>query len=153
MSEEKYRLMMIDDPGVLVKTWGHYIEGLESVLKYSHGESSLGNVYQKLIRGELTLWVGFMGRQYVGFYTTQYTDVPQGKKILTIVHAYMRPGTPGNAYDFGLRHIEEMAEKYGCDIIRFWTIRSKGFEKRMVKQGYKPAFVEFAKALGGGEDG
>ncbi|KKN66847.1 hypothetical protein LCGC14_0467150 [marine sediment metagenome] len=151
--EEKYRLMMIADPGVIAKTWGHYIEGMESVLKYSHGESSLSNVYQKLIRGELTLWVGFMGKKYIGFYTTNYTDVPQGKKILTIVHAYMRPGTPRDAYAFGLQHIEEVAVKYSCDIIRFWTIRTKGFEKRMEKQGYKPTFVEFAKELGGEADG
>ena len=150
--DDKYRLMMISDPSVLTKTWGHYIEGMEDVLKYSNGESSLSNVYQRIIRGELTLWVGFLGKKYIGFFTTHYVDVPQGKKLLTVIHAYMKPGTPKDAYVFGLNHIEEIAVKYGCDTIRFWTIRSKGFEKRMEKQGYKPAFVEFAKELGGDGD-
>ncbi len=150
---DEYRLMMINDPDVLTKTWGHYIEGMENVLKYSNGESSLSNVYQKLIRGELTLWVGFLGKKYIGFFTTHYMDVPQGKKLLTVVHAYLKPDAPQEAFEHYLKEIEEIARKYGCDIIRFWTIRTKGFQKRMKNQGFNPAFVEFAKDLGGDGDG
>lgn len=141
------KLMMITDPKVLLDKFGYFIEGLESILKYTHGDSTLSGIFEKVLGGQYHLWVAFYDNTYAGLMTTRFEDIPQGKKFLTIMHVYTKPNIPQDMWIQGYKEVENLAKKYGCNALRMWTEREKGFTRKLKKDGWKPMYVEFVKEV------
>jgi hypothetical protein len=151
MKKGRVEIIALDRPDVardfLTDKFHHVMEGFESVLKYTHGEHPLNTVYQRIYAGEMMLWLAWLDGKFCGFFTTRVEDTPQGTKVLTVLHAYIKPGTEQLLFTEGMKEIERVAKKYNCDLVRFFTFRDRGFMRKLSKHGYKPAYVEFVKEI------
>ena len=143
----EFRLMLITDTSVLINKWGHFIEGLESVLKYTHGDATLGEIFEKVLGGQYQLYIAFYDNKYAGLMTTRFEDHPQGDKFMNILHVYAEPRVPNDMWLQAYKEIEVIARKYGYDKMRMWTEREKGWGRKLKKEGWKPMYTEFIKEV------
>lgn len=147
----EFKLMMITDAKVLIDKFGHFIEGLESVLKYTHGDATLAMIFEKILGGHYQLWIAFYDNKYAGFMTTRFEDVPQGKKFMNILHVYTKPDVPSDMWLQAHKEVEVIARKYGYSFLRMWTEREKGWTRKLKKEGWKPMYTEFIKEVSHGQ--
>ncbi|MHC4616398.1 MAG: hypothetical protein ACYTEQ_01460 [Planctomycetota bacterium] len=143
----KVSFMLIDSPKVLIDKWGYFTEGLENVLKYTHGETTLASIFQQALANEIHIWVAFMDKEYIGFMTTRFDDTPQGKKYFSVLHAYVKPHVDKEFWEQQNIEVDKIAKKYDCSFIRMWTAREKGFARKLARYGWKPMYVEFIKEV------
>lgn len=143
-----FELIPVYDKTAVMSGWPLYEAGFQEIVKRSHGETSLAAIYNDLGAGHIMLWEGRKDGMLTGFCTTRFDEVPQGHKILSIRHLYIRPGAGFDIMTAGLEKIEEFARKYQCTLMRFWTERELGFQRRLGPE-WKAGFVEFQKELEG----
>lgn len=91
----------------------------------------------------------FHNDKYAGFLTGFIEEKPQAKKVLAIAHMYLKPELPKDVFNEVSNEMDKFAEKYNCDIIRFYTQREKGFQFRLKDLGWKQSYVCFVKPIGG----
>ena len=144
----KFNLMLITEPwNIKVEHWGKFLEGLENVLNYTHGDATLGEVFSRIISGQYQLYIAFYENKYVGFMTTRFEDHPQGDKFMNVLHVYIKPNTPRDMWTQAYKELEKLAIKYGYNKIRMWTEREKGWARKLEKEGWKPMYTEFIKEV------
>ena len=131
------------DIKALQRVWGFCIEGVEEVLRNSVKTISFPEIYNDLLAGRLLLWIGFFDKKYCGFLITQIMSVPFSGRHLHIIALYIKPEADRDVFMKGFKEISGFAEKQGCDSMRFWTKRGKGFARKLVKEGWQAGAQEF----------
>ena len=148
MSDEaKVRLMQVTNPDIVTRNWGIYSKGMESVMEACWGDSSLSLIYEQILKGQLTLWLVYLDTEMVGFVTTRFVNVPQGSKYCEMVHGFLQPGIPYTVLIDGLEAVVDEARKWDCDVVRFYTQRDGGFERKLKANKWERGYVEFIRKI------
>lgn len=145
----KFSLIPLYEPTAIIKNWRFFIEGIEKIMLHGDDDVSEATILNRLLAGQLLLWICFLDGKYCGFVTTKIDEVPLGKKYLWIVHLYLTPHTPKDVFLNGMEQIEEFAKKYNCDKLKFYTSRDKPFAKRLSELGWHTSYTEFVKEIKG----
>lgn len=148
MDQEKQSLKLIPvyDPNALLRSFNHFVDGIEAVLNNSGADTSFEKIFNELMSGKLLLWASFVDGRYMGFVTTQVTDIPTCGKFLWIVHAYKNPKYHTSWLFEALKVLEKFARERGCSSIRFYA-KEKKWQERLVPLGYQPGYIEYVKEL------
>lgn len=141
-----FELMPIYETEAVTAGWPLYEAGFREIVERSHGETTLTAIRNDLGARNVMLWEGRKNGAFVGFVTTRFDEVPEGHKILTIRHLYIKPGAGHEILTEGMKKIEAFAKKYNCTLLRFWTERESGFQRRLGPE-WKAGFVEFMKEV------
>jgi hypothetical protein len=125
--------------------WKEFSKGLERVLYYAEGDTSMERIYNEVMAQMLTPWVIMLDKENIGFFTSRVDYTPTTKRIFTIVHMYLVNGVPSQAWVEGLDKFEKiaMSPPFNCEVMRFWSTRS-GWENKL---GWKQGYTEFYKQL------
>lgn len=145
------RLIPLYDFKALVNTWGYYIEGLDAVLEYTTGDTTLPKIFNLIMAKKLLLWIAFEDKKYIGFFTTCIDETPFGERTLLIKHLYIKKGVSKKTFFDGMKEVKDFAKKMDCSQIKFYTIRDKGFEHKLRNVGWKQGYLEFMYNLTNGE--
>lgn len=138
-----FKLLPVYDLRAVNNTWAYYIEGIENVLTYSTGEINLTTIYNDLMAQELLLWVGFIDNKYCGFLTTKTVEYPFGERELKIFCLYIKTEFSKDVFLKGMRKVRSFAKKMNCSSVRFWSLREKGFSKKMIPLGWELGYQEY----------
>ena len=142
----EFKLIPLYDPEAIFRTWRFIRNGIEAVLENSGDDTSIEKIFNELMAGKLLLWIGFVNNEYVGFVTTQITDVPTCGKFLWIVHAYKKTKVPSMWLLEGLKKLEAFAKERQCKSIRFYA-KEKPWQEKLIALGYKPGYIEYVKEV------
>lgn len=146
----EFKLIPVYKPNAIMKNWKFLSEGMEKILAYAEDDTNLIKIFNELLSGELLMWIGFIGGEYKGFITTKVVDtpnIPMGNRSLWIMQLYVKPDMPPEVWAEGFKIIEEYAREYQCKNIKFWTLRDKGWERKLEPFGFKRGYQEFIKTL------
>jgi hypothetical protein len=141
------KLIPLYDAQAILNSWFYLEKGLEEVLKYTNGDSSIERVFNELLAGRLLAWVGFLDGNFIGIMTTRVDDIPTCYKVLSIIHLYVKDIKMSDVFFEGMKELVEFAKSQGCSKFRMWTIRDKAFEKVLKPFGWNPGYVEFLKDI------
>ncbi len=145
-----FKLIPLYDTQAIIKNWAYISEGMEQVLVYTENDTSLTKILNKLLSGQMLLWIAFVDNIYSGFLTTEIVDYPDNTGItrsLWICQLYAKPFLSEKIWKEGIEIIQKYAEQMNCNNIRFWTKRDKGWEKKLESEGFKRGYTEFIKNL------
>lgn len=130
-------------PDNAFRFWGTLLEGVEKVV--SSGDSSLTSekVFNRLLEGQYVCWVVFSDNAYIGFAITRFYQEPLGEPEMHIIQAYLKPGSPEDAFFIATDYLKQVAKGMGIKYIKFWTKREKAFEVRMKRYKITPSSTEY----------
>lgn len=146
------KFILINDGSKIIENWHFFVPGFREILNHSDGEASEASILNDLYAGKLFMQAIFQDDKYVGFITGYVDEKPQAKKVLAITHMYLKIGITKDVFEAVQVEMDVFAEKYKCDLIRFYTQREKGFQFKLKEHGWKQSYVCFVKPIGG-QDG
>lgn len=150
MGENRLRLIPLYDTTAVLKNFKYLVDGLEAVIKYTDGDSSIEKILNDVLSGRLLMWIGFYNSEYCGYVTTSISTIANGDRTLWIMHAYKKPNLGGlDVLAEGQRILIDYARRYNCKTIRFYTLRGKAFERKLKGYGWKQTYQEFCQEIGG----
>lgn len=134
------------DIEAVLNTWQYLQEGIESILAHTTGDSNLEKIFVDITSKRVLLWVAFLDGVYCGFMTTRIdTQPPLTKKFMTVIHAFLKEGTPKEVFDKGIEQLQEIAKReFKCDAIRFYSTR-KGWNRKL--SNWKEGYTEYYKDI------
>lgn len=148
---EKLELIPLYEVRAVINGWGCFCVGLEKVLDYTIGETSIATIYNDLLDKRILMWVGYLDGKYVGFCTTRLDNLDNKgiiggvNKYISVVHLYIKKGTDPFCFFMALKQMKGIAKKIGCNMIRMWTIREdwgNALHGRGWKKGYQEYYLE-----------
>ena len=142
-----FQLIPLYKTEAILKNWRFLSEGLEKVLFYCSDDTNISKIMNELLSGEMLMWLGFVNGEYSGFLTTKLVPTPMGNLNLWIMQCYAKPHTPSEVWEVGLEIIEDYAKTYHCKQIKFYSVRDKGWERKLYSAGFKRGYVEFIKEV------
>ena len=144
-----YRLVPMYNTTMFLHNWKYFADGMEEVMKYADVDTSIDDVFNRILGGEYLFWACFVGEEYRGFVTTAIRDIPLQGKFLLIVHIYSKPidnmVSLLNEEHFSVLY--NHAKEQGCRQIKFFTRRNKAWEQKLKSMNFRPAYTEFARGV------
>lgn len=130
----------------VMNTWHFIHEGLEAILEHAEEDTRYERIFVEIMDKTLLLWMAFLDGKYCGFFTTRLDqNAPITAKYLTVVHLYIKPGTPSEVLEDGFKQLQTMGkEQFNCKYIRFYSTR-KGWERKL--RDWKQGYIEYWKAI------
>ena len=150
--ETKFKLIPLYRTDAVLKNWHYFSEGMERVMVFTNGDTNLTQVLNEIMAGETLLWLVIMDDEYRGFLTTKITQTPFGVKSLWLVHLWLKPGTDQDVFLNGLHELNEFARLSDCNLIRMYTLRDKGFVRKLLPMGWKTGYQEFTREVKASEE-
>ena len=115
-------------PENIVEYWHLIKESIEDALKKGTGESSLFDIYKKLINGNAQAWVVLKDdKDMVAVATTEFIEWSQYKSL----HLITVTGEGWDEYKYLHAELEQFAKDSGCKDVQVWG--RKGWEKKLEK--------------------
>lgn len=141
-----FQLIPITGKNVIEK-WGHFIEGVKKVEKFSTGQETLAMIYNDVLEGKTIMWAGFLENKYVGFVVTQIISNIFGEKSMLIRAIYSKEKLDSEVYLEGLQILDNYTRSWGVKKMEFITKRDKGFEKLLSGKDWKQKYVMFEREV------
>lgn len=133
---------IIPNGQAILSNWKYFTDGLECVLNHNTGDSSYEKVLNEILSGQLTLFIGFLDGKYCGFLTTRYDNYLLADSYITIVHLYIKPGSPKQIFELGFQYVHDKLCKPNNSKLRFFSPRN-GWSKRLLDKGWEPGYQEY----------
>ncbi len=146
----EFNLIPVYDTQAVLKNWQYINEGLERVLSHTENDTSLTKILNKLLSGQMLLWLAFVDDIYSGFFTTEIVDYPNNTgttRSLWVCQLFAKSFLDKSIWDNGIKILEDYAKNMNCNNIRFWTKRDAGWEKKLNGSGFRRGYTEFIKDL------
>ena len=132
----------------IINIWPYLIEGIEKIIEISDGDFSKGLVFNKILAGELFLWVAFIDGVIAGFVTARINPNLDAKTYLTINQVYSKKGVTADYFFKSWKKIEEFAKSCKCNNLRMVTMDEK-WGDGLSKLGWKRSYIEYTYSLNG----
>lgn len=140
------KLIPIEGKSV-IEHWGHFIEGMEKIGKYSNNNGNIESTYNDILSKRSILWAGFRDKQYIGFVITQIQQVPFEEMRLLVMSFYAKEKLTDDEFNEGMGILNGYAKKMNIKKMEFYTIRDKAFERYLNNRMWKPKYVVFERGV------
>lgn len=127
----------------IVKQWGHFIEGMEKVAKYSRNDGNMESTYNDILSQRSVLWAAFRDNKYIGFVVTQIQQIPFEEPRLTVISFYTNTKLGDSEFLEGMDVLNNYAKKMNITKMEFFTVRDKGFERYLNQRKWKQKYAIF----------
>src|SRR5574343_240569 len=128
-------------PENVLKVWPFVSEGVKKVLNNSSDDYDSTQTLNLLISGNWRLLIGYNDKKYVGFTIYTLPTNIYGDITFFIVQSYIKEDAPDTIFEDGHKALTALAKQHKCKKMTFWTTRESGFQRRLLKGGWKTGYT------------